>query len=355
MSLAVTQDIKPSLTSALEKSEIRHDWTVAEIESIYTLPFNDLIFKAHSLHRKYFDPNTVQISTLLSIKTGRCPENCAYCPQSGHYKTGTDPEELMPLEQIVAHAKQAKANGATRFCMGAAWRNPPKKDFPKVIAILKAVKELNLETCLTLGMLSNEQAAELKAAGLDYYNHNIDTSREYYEKVISTRDFQDRLDTLEKLRQNDINVCCGGIMGMGEEITDRYKFLQELANLPEHPQSVPINKLIAIPGTPLENETEVDPIDFVRIIACARIMMPKTVVRLSAGRKTMSQECHALCFFAGANSIHYGDKLLVTSLPSTEHDQALFTKLGINSQISETNTNAEQPYEECRTNESCCS
>lgn len=307
----------------------RQNWTFAEIEHLYTLPFNDLLFKAQTVHRKNFDPNTVQISTLLSIKTGKCPENCSYCPQSGHYKTGTDAESLMPVEQVVEYAKKAKASGATRFCMGAAWRSPPKKDFPKVLKILKAIKDLNLETCMTLGMLSDEQAEQLKEAGLDYYNHNIDTSRDYYEKIIGTREFQDRLDTLERLRKNNINTCCGGILGMGETVEDRLKFLQELANLPEQPQSVPINKLIAIPGTPLENEQEVDPIEFIRIIACARIIMPKAYVRLSAGRKTMSEECHALCFLAGANSIHYGDKLFVTPLPSTEQDRKLFVKLGI--------------------------
>lgn len=344
----MNQTVEQIQTSA----DIRNDWTVEEIKQLYTLPFNDLIFKAHTTHRKYFDPNTVQISTLLSIKTGRCPENCSYCPQSGHYKTGTEPESLMPVEEVVKHAKKAKESGATRFCMGAAWRNPPKKDFPKVLEILKAVKDLDLETCLTLGMLSDEQTKQLKEAGLDYYNHNIDTSRDYYEKVISTRDFQDRLDTLERVRKNNINVCCGGILGMGEEITDRYKFLQELANLPEHPQSVPINKLIAIPGTPLEDEAEVDPIEFVRIIACARIMMPKTFVRLSAGRQTMSDECHALCFFAGANSIHYGDKLLVTGLPETKKDRELFAKLGITFQ--EANQSAQSDQDNSKSHE-CCS
>ncbi len=309
--------------------ELRHHWTVEEIESIYTLPFNDLLFKAHCVHRQHFEPNTVQISTLLSIKTGRCPENCAYCPQSAHYKTGTEAENLLSVEKVIEFAKIAKEKGATRFCMGAAWRNPPKKDFPKVIEILKAIKTLNLETCMTLGMLSDEQAAELKAAGLDYYNHNIDTSREYYEKVINTRDFQDRLDTLERVRKNKINVCCGGIVGMGEGQTDRLKFLQELANMPSHPESVPINQLIAIPGTPLADSEKVDPIEFVRIIALARIMMPKSYVRLSAGRNSISDECHALCFFAGANSIHYGDKLFITPLPTTEHDQTMFMKLGI--------------------------
>ena len=314
------------------QSQIRHNWTVDEVESLYTLPFNDLLFKAQSIHRENFDPNTVQISTLLSIKTGRCPEDCAYCPQSAHYKTKTEPEALLSVEKVVEYATIAKNKGATRFCMGAAWRNPPKKDFPKVIEILKAIKDLNLETCMTLGMLSDEQAAELKAAGLDYYNHNIDTSREYYERVINTRDFDDRLATLERLRNNKINVCCGGIMGMGENQTDRYKFLQELANMPSHPGSVPINQLIAIPGTPLENSASVDPIEFVRIVAVARIMMPKSYIRLSAGRNSMSDECHALCFFAGANSIHYGDKLFVTPLPTTQHDQEMFTKLGISAE-----------------------
>lgn len=317
------------MSVAVTQPEIRNNWTLTEIENLYTLPFNDLLFKAHSIHRKYFDHNTVQISTLLSIKTGRCPENCSYCPQSGHYKTGTDAESLLSVNEVIKYAQKAKDSGATRFCMGAAWRNPPKKDFPKVIEILKAVKELELETCMTLGMLSDEQTEQLKAAGLDYYNHNIDTSREYYEKVISTRDFQDRLDTIKRVRDNNINVCCGGIMGLGETQEDRYKFLQELANMPAHPTSVPINKLIAVAGTPLEKQQEIDTIDFIRMIACARIMMPKSYVRLSAGRKTISDECHALCFFVGANSIHYGDKLFVTPLPTTEHDRELFEKLGI--------------------------
>lgn len=327
--------------------EVRNNWTVNEIESLYTLPFNDLLFKAQTIHRKYFDPNTVQISTLLSIKTGRCPENCAYCPQSAHYKTNTEAEGLLSVDKVIEFAHIAKAKGATRFCMGAAWRNPPKKDFPKVLEILKAIKNLNLETCMTLGMLSDEQAAELKAAGLDYYNHNIDTSREYYEKVINTRDFQDRLDTLERLRQNNINVCCGGIMGMGESQVDRFKFLQELANMPKHPESVPINQLISIPGTPLEDSTAVDPIEFVRIVAVARIMMPKAYVRLSAGRKSMTDECHALCFFAGANSIHYGDKLFVTPLPTTEHDQEMFTKLGIRPEKNPERTESNLKHNEC--------
>ncbi len=311
------------------QTQIRHDWTTTEVANLYTLPFNDLLFKAHCVHRENFNHNEVQISTLLSIKTGRCPEDCAYCPQSAHYKTATEPEALLSVEKVIEYATIAKNKGATRFCMGAAWRNPPKKDFPKVIEILKAIKDLNLETCMTLGMLSDEQAAELKAAGLDYYNHNIDTSREYYERVINTRDFDDRLATLDRLRKNKINVCCGGIMGMGETTEDRYKFLQELANMPSHPGSVPINQLIAIPGTPLEDSATVDSLEFVRIVAVARIMMPKSYIRLSAGRKNMSDECHALCFFAGANSIHYGDKLFVTPLPTTEHDQNLFARLGI--------------------------
>lgn len=313
----------------MQTQTIRNNWTLEEINNIYTLPFNDLLFKAQTIHRQNFDPNTVQISTLVSIKTGRCPEDCAYCPQSGHYKTQTEPEGLLSVEQVKKYAQIAKDKGATRFCMGAAWRSPPKKDFPKVLEILKEVKKLGLETCLTLGMLSDEQAKELKEAGLDYYNHNIDTSREYYEKVIKTRDFDNRLDTLANLRKNNIKTCCGGILGMGETTEDRLKFLQELANLPRHPESTPINKLIAIPGTPLENSKEVDPIDFVRIIATARILMPKTYLRLSAGRKSMDTQTHALCFFAGANSIHYGDKLFVTPLPETKEDLAMFEKLGI--------------------------
>lgn len=324
--------------------EIRNNWTTTEVESLYTLPFNDLLFKAHTTHRKYFEPNTVQISTLLSIKTGRCPENCSYCPQSAHYDTNTSSHGLLPVDKVVELAKIAKEKGATRFCMGAAWRNPPKKDFPKVIEILKAVKDLNLQTCMTLGMLSDEQAVELKAAGLDYYNHNIDTSREYYEKVISTRDFDHRLDTLDKIRKNNINVCCGGIVGMGESLNDRFKFLQELANMPKHPESVPLNKLIAIPGTPLEDQPAVETFEFIRLVALARIMMPKAYVRLSAGRKTMSDECHALCFFAGANSIHYGDKLFVTPLPTTENDQELFAKLGIKAeQFNKNNLEYNEP------------
>ncbi len=308
---------------------LKQDWTFDAIEKIYTLPFNDLIFNAHAVHIQHFTPNTVQISTLLSIKTGRCPEDCKYCPQSAHYNTGSPVEALMSIQTVIEKAKIAKDSGATRFCMGAAWRNPPKKDFPQVLEILKAVKSLGLETCMTLGMLDQEQAQALKEAGLDFYNHNIDTSEQYYEKIIGTREFQNRLITLQHVRDQGIAVCCGGIVGMGETREDRLLFLQTLANMPTHPQSVPINQLIPVPGTPLADSPALDPIEFVRTIATARLLMPRSYVRLSAGRKNFSDETHALCFFAGANSIHYGDKLLVTPLPTTAADRALFERLGI--------------------------
>ncbi|MBS0358974.1 MAG: biotin synthase BioB [Proteobacteria bacterium] len=316
-------------------SEIRHDWTLQEVQALFELPFADLMFRAQSIHRKYFDPNAVQISTLLSIKTGTCPEDCAYCPQSGHYKTGVQKQKLMSVEEVVSSAKIAKEKGASRFCMGAGWRNPTDHDLEQTIEMVKQIKSLGMETCLTLGMLTQEQANKLKEAGLDYYNHNVDTSPEYYEKIITTRTYQDRLDTLEAVRQSGMNVCCGGIVGMGEDLNDRCGLLMTLANLPEHPDSVPINKLIPIEGTPLAQQSEIDPIDFARTIAVARIMMPKSFVRLSAGRNTMSDELQAMCFFAGANSIHYGEKLLVTPLPEEEKDQALFQRLGVKPLVSE--------------------
>ncbi|MDH3635209.1 MAG: biotin synthase BioB, partial [Gammaproteobacteria bacterium] len=308
---------------------IRHDWTLDEIKALFEQPFNDLLFRAQTTHRQNFDPNAVQISTLLSIKTGACPEDCAYCPQSAKYDTGLERERLLPIEDVHVAAMNARENGATRFCMGAAWRNPTDKNLDKVIEMITLVKELGMESCVTLGMLTREQTRKLKQAGLDYYNHNLDTSPEYYQEIITTRTYQDRLDTLENLRAEDINVCCGGIIGMGESDKDRAALLQQLANLPEHPQSVPINLLVQVENTPLYGTDELDPIDFVRTIAVARIMMPASVVRLSAGRTAMTDELQALCFLAGANSIFYGDTLLTTPNPEQNVDSELFHKLGI--------------------------
>ena len=310
-------------------SSIRHDWTPDQIKALFDLPFNDLLFRAQSLHREHFDPNAVQISTLLSIKTGACPEDCAYCPQSAKHDTDLERERLLPLEEVRQAALNAKQNGATRFCMGAAWRNPTDKNLDRVIEMISLVRDLGMETCVTLGMLTRAQTRRLKQAGLDYYNHNLDTSPEYYREIITTRTYQDRLDTLENLRAEDINVCCGGIIGMGESETDRAALLQQLANLPEHPQSVPINLLVQVENTPLYGTEELDPIEFVRTIAVARIMMPASVVRLSAGRTAMSEELQALCFLAGANSIFYGDTLLTTPNPDKNEDMELFDKLGI--------------------------
>jgi biotin synthase len=308
---------------------VRNDWTLAEVKELFALPFMDLMFQAQSVHRRFQEPNTVQISTLLSIKTGACPEDCAYCPQSVRFDTGLDTQELLELEDVATRARAAKESGATRFCMGAAYRSPKPKDLRKVLAMIRAVKSLGMETCATLGMLEPEQAQELKAAGLDYYNHNLDTSPGYYEKIISTRTYQDRLDTLEAVRNAGLNVCCGGIVGMGEEAEDRAELLHILATLPEHPQSVPINQLVRVAGTPLADSAALDPFDFVRTIAVARILMPRCHVRLSAGRSEMSDELQALCFMAGANSIFYGDKLLTTGNPDTAHDQNLFRRLKI--------------------------
>lgn len=308
---------------------LRHDWTVAEVEALFAQPFNDLLFQAHSAHRAGFDPNTVQLSTLLSIKTGACPEDCGYCPQSARYDTGLQRERLLPLEEVLAAAQAARANGATRFCMGAAWRSPKDRDLEHVIPMVAGVKALGLETCLTLGMLSAPQAQRLKAAGLDYYNHNLDTSPEFYGEIITTRTYQDRLDTLAYVRAAGINVCCGGIVGMGENRRDRAGLLIALANLPRHPESVPINMLVQVEGTPLYGTEPLDPLEFIRTIAVARIMMPKSFVRLSAGRSAMSDEAQALCYFAGANSIFYGDKLLTTGNPEAERDRALLARLGI--------------------------
>jgi biotin synthase len=309
---------------------IRHDWTLPEIKALFDQPFNDLVFQAQTTHRQNFDPNAVQISSLLSIKTGACPEDCSYCPQSARYDTGLERERLMPLEEVKQAALNAKLNGASRFCMGAAWRNPTDKNLHKVIEMISAVKDMGLETCVTLGMLTQPQSKKLKEAGLDYYNHNLDTSPEYYKDIITTRKYQDRLDTLENVRSENINVCCGGIVGMGETDKDRAALLQQLANLPEHPQSVPINLLVQVENTPLYGTEKLDPIEFVRTIAVARVMMPKSAVRLSAGRNDMSDEMQALCFVAGANSIFYGDTLLTTPNPDENKDLELFERLGIN-------------------------
>lgn len=308
-------------------------WTREQVQGLFNLPFNDLLFQAHTVHRQYHDPNSVQLSSLLSIKTGACPEDCAYCPQSARYKTGLKTERLMPLDQIVEAAKLAKANGAGRFCMGAAWRSPKDGDVEAVAAAVAAVKELGLETCATLGMLTEDQAESLSKAGLDYYNHNLDTSPEFYGQIISTRTYQDRLDTLEQVRKAGMKVCCGGIVGMGESESDRVGLLTTLANLDPPPESVPINNLVKVIGTPLAEAAELDPFDFIRTIAVARILMPSSYVRLSAGRNEMNDQWQALCFFAGANSIFYGEQLLTTGNATVEHDQQLFSKLGITSGI----------------------
>ena len=314
---------------------LRHDWTQSEIEALFDLPFNELVFQAQTAHRAYFDPNKVQLSTLLSIKTGGCPEDCKYCPQAAQYDTGVDAEKLLPLETVLNDAKQARANGATRYCMGAAWRNPKDKDLDKVIDMIQGVRGLGMETCVTLGMLSGPQAERLKDAGLDYYNHNVDTSEEYYGEVITSRTYDDRLDTLSNVRDAGINVCSGGIVGMGETRADRAGMLKTLANLPQHPESVPINMLVQVEGTPFFGEDRLDGLEFVRTIAVAKIMMPASFVRLSAGREVMSEELQALCFMAGANSIFYGEKLLTTANPQNNKDLALFDKLGIEPMGSE--------------------
>jgi biotin synthase len=310
--------------------DARNDWTLSEVQALFALPFMDLLFRAQQVHREFQSANTVQVSTLLSIKTGACPEDCAYCPQSIRYDTGLDPQELLELDDVLARAAAARQAGATRFCMGAAYRSPKPKDLRKVIAMIREVKALGLETCATLGMLTPEQASELKEAGLDYYNHNLDTSAAYYEKIITTRTYQDRLDTLQAVREAGMNVCCGGIVGMGETAADRAELLHTLATLPEHPESVPINLLVRVEGTPLAGSApSLDPFDFVRTIAIARILMPESRVRLSAGRAEMSDELQALCFLAGANSIFYGEKLLTTGNPDVEHDRQLFARLQI--------------------------
>jgi biotin synthase len=321
---ARTNSFQPSASGA-----IRNDWTLEEVRTLFALPFADLMFAAQQAHRVHHAPNQVQVSTLLSIKTGGCPEDCAYCPQSIRYDTGVEREALMDVKAVVQRARAARDAGATRFCMGAAYRSPKARELTQIAAMVREVRALGLETCATLGMLTAEQAEELKAAGLDYYNHNLDTSAEHYAKIITTRTYQDRLDTLAAVRAAGIKVCCGGILGMGETELDRAKLLHTLATLPEHPESVPINQLVQVPGTPLDGAPPLDPLDFVRAIAVARVLMPKAHVRLSAGRTDMSDELQALCFLAGANSIFYGEKLLTTGNPDVAHDQELFARLGV--------------------------
>jgi len=308
----------------------RHDWTREELRALFALPFPELIFRAQSVHRMHFDPREVQISTLLSIKTGGCPEDCAYCPQSAAYETGVKANKLMDVSAVLADAKAAREAGATRFCMGAAWRSPKDKDLDAVCEMIEGVKALGMESCVTLGMLTGDQALRLKDAGLDYYNHNIDTSPEYYGEIITTRTYDDRLNTLSNVREAGINVCCGGIIGMGEELEDRVGMLHTLATLPVHPESVPINMLMQVEGTPVSQGQSLDPLDFVRTIAVARIAMPNSMVRLSAGRENMTEEAQALCFLAGANSIFYGPKLLTTANPKQDQDRQLLAKLGMN-------------------------
>lgn len=331
---------------------IRNDWKIAEVEALLEKPFNDLLFLAHTIHREVFNPNEVQVSTLLSIKTGACPEDCSYCSQSARNETSTEPERLLPLGEVIASAQAAKNTGATRFCMGAAWRNPTDKSLDRVIDMVTAVRGMGMETCVTLGMLTEKQTKRLKVAGLDYYNHNLDTSPEFYGSVITTRSYQDRLDTLEHVRDAGINVCSGGILGMGETDRDRARLLQQLANLPEHPQSVPINDLVQVEGTPLDGVDKLDSFDFIRMVAAARIMMPNSYVRLSAGRTEMNDEMQALCFFAGANSMFYGERLLTTDNPDADHDQQLFARLGIEMEKAK----GKQGYtvETAEPQEACC-
>ena len=314
---------------------LRHDWSRAEARALYEAPFSDLLLRAHLVHRQNFDPNRIQMSQLLSIKTGGCPEDCGYCSQSAHHQTGLKASKLMEVERVVDEARKAKANGSTRYCMGAAWREPKDRDMDAVIAMVERVKALGLETCMTLGMLDDADVARLKTAGLDYYNHNIDTSERYYDKVVSTRSFAERIATLSRVREAGIKVCSGGIVGMGEERIDRIDMLIALANLPQHPESVPINMLVPIAGTPLADVEPIDPIEFVRTIALARILMPRSHVRLSAGRTQMSEETQALCFFAGANSIFAGERLLTAGNPGEDADARLFAKLGLAGEMAD--------------------
>jgi biotin synthase len=339
----------------MAEAVIRHDWTRDEVSALFALPFNELMYRAHSVHREHHDPNAVQVSTLLSIKTGGCPEDCAYCPQAARYDTGVQAQKLMSVDAVLERAKAAKAAGASRFCMGAAWRSPKDRDVVKVAEIVSAVKGLGLETCATLGMLSDTQAQSLKAAGLDYYNHNLDTAPEFYSEVIHTRQYQDRLDTLEHVRAAGMKTCCGGIVGMGESRGQRAGLLQTLANLPEHPQSVPINQLVQVEGTPLAGTEALDPFEFVRTIAVARLLMPASMVRLSAGRQQMDDAVQALCFFAGANSIFYGEKLLTTGNPDVEQDRALFRRLDLHPlEIVETDNTVHADILETETASASC-
>jgi len=318
-----------SAPQSAQNASIRHNWSRGEVEGLFALPFNDLIFQAQTVHREWFDPNEVQKSTLLSIKTGGCAEDCAYCSQSSKYDTGLSASKMMEVQKVIAGARRAKESGSSRYCMGAAWREPKDRDMNAIVAMIEGVRALGMETCMTLGMLSPEQTIRLKDAGLDYYNHNVDTSEEFYPSIITTRTYQDRIDTLERVREAGINVCSGGILGLGEERSDRAGMLMTLANLTEHPQSVPINMLIPIEGTPLGDNAQIEAIEFVRTIAVARIMMPKSIVRLSAGREWMSDETQALCFLAGANSIFMGEELLTTKNPALEKDEKMFETLGL--------------------------
>ncbi|MEW6997093.1 biotin synthase BioB [Colwelliaceae bacterium BS250] len=327
-------------------SSVRNNWTVTEVQALFDLPFNDLMFEAQTVHRQHFNPNEVQVSTLLSIKTGACPEDCKYCSQSARYNTDVQKEKLMAVENVLEAAKKAKAQGSTRFCMGAGWRNPKARDMPHIVKMVEGVRELGLETCMTLGMLNSEQADTLQEAGLDYYNHNLDTSPEHYNQIITTRTYQDRLDTLTNVRSAGMKVCSGGIMGLGESSTDRASLLVQLANLEKQPESVPMNMLVKIDGTPLENVEDLEHFDFVRCIAVARIMMPESHVRLSAGRDAMNEQMQAMCFLAGANSIFYGCKLLTTDNPEADADMMLFKKLGINTERLKAKTENQQEDEE---------
>ncbi len=329
MSASISPHVDAAAAAVATMGELRRDWTLDQALALYGLPFSDLMFRAQTVHRRHFEPNRVQISTLLSIKTGGCPEDCKYCPQSAHYDTGLVRDRLLPLDEVLDAARDARTAGASRFCMGAAWRGPTDGDLAPVLDMVRAVKALGLETCATLGMLSDDQAVRLKQAGLDYYNHNIDTSEEFYGQIITTRSYQDRLDTLARVRRAGINVCCGGIVGMGESRADRAAMLTTLATLPEHPESVPVNMLVRVAGTPLEQQAGIDGLEFVRTIAAARIMMPRSMVRLSAGRTEMSDEMQALAFLAGANSIFLGDTLLTTANPAATADRELFARLGI--------------------------
>jgi biotin synthase len=326
-----TESLPDMAAEPSQANTIRHDWARSEIAGLFALPFNDLMFRAQTVHRRNFEANQVQMSTLLSIKTGGCSEDCAYCPQSAFYDTGVKAEKLMAVQAVLAEARRAKDGGATRYCMGAAWRSPKDRDIDTICEMIDGVRALGMETCVTLGMLSEEQTNRLRDAGLDYYNHNIDTSEEFYDEIITTRTYQDRLDTLDRVRDAGINVCSGGIVGMGEARDDRAGMLMTLANMPKHPESVPINMLVKVEGTPVDDQAALDPLEFVRTIAVARILMPESMVRLSAGRETMSDEIQALCFLAGANSIFVGPKLLTTDNPERDRDDSLFDRLGIES------------------------